>query len=159
MNWFQSIFGPHDAVPVIPGIPFSVTGQATIFGLDYHARNDRTDNGVGAFGYNTRDPRLIGCSLPIPVLLQSIGRENFGLIRRRQYLVSIHSHYSGKTITGVPIVDEGPAMWTGNCIDLTYGAVQAIGDHDNAICTYWILGADGKPVQIKGWAFSTHNIV
>lgn len=137
-----------------PQIPFSVTGRSTIFGLNFDGSIDRGDNGEGAFGDNTRDKNLIGCSLPIPVLAQSIGDDH--AIRLRHYTVSIYSHITSQSLSGVWIVDKGPATWTGNAIDLTYGATLALGHHDNGLVTYWITGTSGI-VQIRGWNWLEHT--
>jgi hypothetical protein len=139
-----------------PQIPFSVTGRSTIFGLNFDGSIDHADNGQGAFGYNTRDKSLIGCSLPIPILEQSIGKENYGFIRNREFTVSILSHVTDKYIRLVPIVDMGPAEWTGNLVDLTYGATEALGHHDNGVVTLWITEPQGV-IQIKGWNFGDHK--
>ena len=54
----------HVVVPSIlpPDPPYSITGRATIFGLNYDGSVDKSDNGQGFFGYNTRDKSLIGAS-------------------------------------------------------------------------------------------------
>jgi hypothetical protein len=152
----------------IPQIPFSVTGRSTIFGLNYDGSIDRTDNGRGAFGFNTRDRTLIGCSLPIPVIKQTFNSAGIAEIRRGARIWNetrkiqcdirafIQSHTTGRIIGQVLICDEGPALWTGNCLDCTYGLKKALGEHDNSIVTYWIMGPTG-PFQIKGWNFTTHH--
>ena len=114
-----------------PQIPFSVTGRSTIFGLNFDGSIDPTDNGKGAFGYYTRDKSLIGCSLPIPILEQSIGNDE--AIWEKKFTVSILSHVTGKYLRLVPVVDKGPAVWTGNAIDCTYGLTVALGHKDNGL--------------------------
>jgi len=142
----------HDSVTVPSPNHDSITGRSTIFGLNYNGSIDRTDNGEGYFGYNTRDKSLIGVSLPIPVVDQSIGNHRLQSvvksIKNKEY--TVHVIYGDKSIIA-PIVDVGPAAWTGNAIDLTYGAVQALSIPDNSIVSYEILNSKGDPIQIKGW--------
>jgi hypothetical protein len=43
----------------------------------------------------------------------------------------------------------GPAGWTGNAVDITKGAADALGIRDNSILNYQVLGPDGKPLPLK----------
>jgi hypothetical protein len=153
----------------IPQIPFSVTGRCTVFGLGYDGKKDPTDNGRGAFGENTTDRRLVGLSLPIPVIKATFNEAALQEIRRgaRQWnaqkivgcdiLGWAQSHVTGRVVGKILICDEGPALWTGNAIDATLGLKDALGEHNNSIVTYWIMGPTG-PFQIKGWNFAAHSL-
>jgi hypothetical protein len=146
--YFQNLTG-HD----------SVIGNGTTFGLDYDTGgNDAEDNGKGAFGYNTRDKNLAGASLPVSVIKNSIGDyENdpkvFEAIKRGDYQVMVQNENGDSTV--VPIVDSGPADWTGNAIDLTYKTSHDMGTQGKAKIGYQIIGPDGEVVPIKGYHHDT----
>jgi hypothetical protein len=137
----------------------SVIGNGTTFGLDYGSGgNDAEDNGRGAFGANTRDPTLAGAALPISVLKNSIGDyENdpaiFQAIKRGDYKVMVENENGDSTV--VPIVDAGPADWTGNAIDLTYKTSHDLGTQGKAKIGYQIIGPDGSIIPIKGYHHDT----
>jgi hypothetical protein len=157
--------------PAKPEVVSGVTGRSTVFGLNYSGSIDTGDNGQGFFGYNTRNKALLGVSLPVSVLDGTLGA--FGgkvadlgsravEIRPGKYLVPSVAHdiksgrfqvrvtnKAGKQIVA-SIVDVGPAAWTGNAIDLTYGAARALETHGDATVTYEMLD-NGEPIEIKGW--------
>lgn len=130
-------------------------GNATTFGLDYDTKGyDQEDNGHGAFGYNTRDPNLAGASLPISVIQNSIGDYTkdpkiFNAIKNGEYKVAV-TNQDGHTEV-VPLVDAGPAEWTGNAVDLTYKTSHDLGTQGKAKVGYQIIGPDGHPVPVKGY--------
>ena len=130
-----------------------VQGRATIFGLNWDASHDKGDNGEGYFGYNTRDQSLVGVSLPIAVINGTIGNykdhEIIKRIKSKAFQVKVKAH-TGKEIVA-PIVDVGPAKWTHNAIDLTFGATRALGLRDNSVVTYWVIDHEGNTVPIHGW--------
>jgi hypothetical protein len=137
-----------------------MVGSATTFGLDYDTGgNDAMDNGIGAFGHNTRDKNLEGASLPIAVVNNSIGDYQhdpkiFDAIKRGDYKVAVTN--ADGTTKVVPIVDVGPAEWTGNAIDLTYRTSHELGTEGKAKVGYQIIGPDGDTVKIKG--FHPHSV-
>jgi hypothetical protein len=130
-----------------------VQGRATIFGLNWDGSPDPTDNGQGYFGYDTRDKSLVGVSLPIAVINGTIGNykdpETIKRIKSKAFRVKVRAH-TGKEIVA-QIVDVGPAKWTHNAIDLTYGAARGLGLTDNSDVTYWVIDHDGNIVPIHGW--------
>ena len=132
-----------------------LVGAGTTFGLDYDSGGyDAEDNGQGAFGYNTRDKSLEGASLPISVIKNSIGDYQkdssiFQAIKRGDYKVAV-TNQDGTTRV-VPIVDAGPAEWTGNAIDLTYKTSHDLNTGGKAQLGYQIIGPDGDTVKIKGF--------
>ena len=137
----------------------SVTGCATIFGLNWDGSVDTADNGRGFYDYNTRDASLIGVSLPASVIDKTIGMHDdpkiFVQIKSLAYVVKVMSQ-SGASIEA-PIVDVGPAGWTGNAIDLTFGATRKLGLKDNCMVTYWIISSAHKSIPILGWVPSQRN--
>jgi hypothetical protein len=130
-------------------------GNATTFGLDYDTGGyDDQDNGKGAFGYNTRDKNLEGASLPISVIKGTIGDYEhdpkiYQSIRNGEYKVAV-TNQDGTTRV-VPIVDAGPAEWTGNAVDLTYKTSHDLGTQGKAKVGYQVIGPDGHPVPVKGY--------
>jgi hypothetical protein len=141
-----------------PDPPYSITGRATIFGLNYDGSVDKSDNGQGFFGYNTRDKSLIGASVPEEVLIATLGLTGLWghnaeavlkWAKEQQPVVMVWSQRTGKSALAA-LVDVGPALSTGNALDRTYGLCEALGDLDNGICTYCI-DVGGKPIELKGW--------
>lgn len=136
-----------------------MVGNATTFGLQYDdASNDPMDNGVGAFGHNTRDTSLEGAALPISVIKNSIGDYEhdpkiFAAIKNGDYKVAV-TNENGVTKL-VNIVDAGPAEWTGNAIDLTYRTSHDLGTQGKAKVGYQIIGPDGDTVPVKGYHSDT----
>jgi hypothetical protein len=170
--------GPGHTVTVDP--PFSVTGRATMFGLNYDGSIDRSDNGRGFFrdhttgtSYNTRDEALVGCSLPREVMLSTFlsidtwktvgidsiwAREGSNVqnyVTTNRPLITIDS--GGKTASNVPLVDAGPTAGTGNAIDLTFAVAHQLTTKGAALATYEIL-VDAKPLEIKGWNWNTRKV-
>jgi hypothetical protein len=152
VEWLRSLFVTKPVQPSVPKENEYVIGRSTIFGLNYNGSIDKGDNGLGYFGYNTRDKSLIGVSLPIPVIDESIGSHKLASvmeeIKTGKYKVRV-THNNISIIA--KIVDIGPAVWTHNAIDLTYGAVRALGIVDNSTVTYSILGPNGGFIPVKGW--------
>jgi hypothetical protein len=171
---------PAAPVPSTPGHfvqvdpPFSVTGRATIFGLEWSGAKDSQDNGEGFFkdpatnkSYNTQNKLLQGVSLPREVMLSTFGisdewrtrgisvvwKEKAGDLQKYveiyQPLITIDSN--GRSVAGVPLVDAGPSAYTKNAIDLTYATAHALYTEGDAKATYMIVGKDGKPIEVKGW--------
>jgi hypothetical protein len=141
------------------GLITSATGRSTVFGLNYDGSTDAQDNGQGFFTdpstgkpYDTRNPNLVGFSLPISVVNSTIGNRwdpnTQAAISQGKYKVQVTGP-NGKKVTG-PIVDVGPAAWTGNAIDTTKGAADALGIKDNSRLTYSIVDQNGKSIPIQG---------
>jgi hypothetical protein len=142
-----------------------LSGWATTFGLQPNTvvNDDGTvdvkyydpeDNGWGAFGYNTRDPKLVGGSLPVDVLTQSIGDyiHDPAIIRQIKngdYKIAV-TNANGQTEI-VPIVDAGPANWTGNLVDLTWAAQKKLGLSGKDQVDVQLIGPAGATIPIKGF--------
>jgi hypothetical protein len=160
--------------------PFSVTGRATMFGLNYDGSFDPADNGIGFFAdpgtgrsYNTRNEALKGCSLPREVMLSTflsidswktdgidrIWAQNAAsvqdYVKKNKPLLTIDS--AGKTAVDVPLVDAGPTAETRNSIDLTFFVAHQLKTNGEALATYEIL-VDGTPLEIRGWNFKTGEV-
>lgn len=101
-------------------------GYGTVFGLNLDGSIDYQDNGQGKFGYNTRNTTLVGVSLPKATLIAMFGNNYSSFIRANTPQIQVTNPATGATIVA-PIVDEGPAPWTGNAIDLTYAAAKSLG--------------------------------
>ena len=168
---------PVVSVPTSPGHmvtsnpPYSATGQATVFGLNYDGSQDQGDNGQGFFkdpatgqAYQTRSKTLAGASLPREVMLATfLGLENTQPINTvwSQYAGQVQEYVTkhnplltidsgGKTAQNVPLVDAGPTAATGCALDLTYYIARALETNGKALATYEIL-VGGKPIEIKNW--------
>jgi|GEM_PF-4738278 len=102
--------------------PKYLTGATTTFGRNLDGSVDGQDNGQGAWGANTRDPNLLGVSLPISMLRAKYGDENAA----NGKMVEVVNPRTGQKAT-VPIVDKGPGEDTGNMMDLTYGLAKQLG--------------------------------
>jgi hypothetical protein len=160
--------------------PFSVTGRATMFGLNFDGSFDPADNGIGFFtdpdtgrSYNTRNQGLKGCSLPREVMLSTflsidswktaginrIWARNSASVQeyvtKNKPLLTIDS--GGKTAANVPLVDAGPTAETRNSIDLTFFVAHQLNTKGAALATYEIL-VDGTPLEIKGWNFKSGQV-
>jgi hypothetical protein len=178
---------PIPSIPSTPGHfvqvdpPFSLTGRATIFGLEWSGAKDSQDNGEGFFKdtstgkpYNTQDKKLQGVSLPREVMLSTFGisdewrtRSISVVWKEKAYdlqkyvsdnapLITIDSN--GRSVSQVPLVDAGPSAYTKNAIDLTYATAHALYTEGDAQATYMIVGKDGKPIEIKGWDFKLGKV-
>lgn len=132
-----------------------IVGNATTFGLDYGTGgNDAEDNGIGAFGANTRDKNLEGAALPLSVIRNSIGDYEhdpaiYNAIKNGDYKVAVTNQVGVTKI--VPIVDVGPAEWTGNAIDLTYKTSHDLGTEGKAKVGYNIIGPGGETITANGY--------
>jgi len=112
--------------------------SSSVFGLNYDGSIDTQDKGKGAWGANTRDPSLKGVSLPEDVIRKNIGDPKDpatrSAINSGNYQVEVTT---GQGRTGLyPVVDMGPAPWTGKGIDLTYGTAKDLGLKDNSYVHY-----------------------
>lgn len=134
-------------------------GPATTFGLNYNGSIDQKDNGQGAFGHNTRDPRLVGASIAIPDLKRTFGD---GVVilqpdgsyktdprfaeaaRNGDIQVQVVSP-DGKIIQ-MPMVDVGPGAHTHNRIDLTYAASRLFRTQGKTILGYQFVDRYGRPL-------------
>jgi hypothetical protein len=133
-----------------------IVGNGTTWGLDYDSGKDDAEdpNPTTAFGFNSHDKDIEGASLPISVIKNSIGDyENdpniMAAIRRGDYKLAV-TNQDGLTKT-VPLIDAGPAEWTGNAIDLTYKTAHDLNTGGKAKVGYQLLGPDGQVVPIKGY--------
>jgi hypothetical protein len=133
-----------------------VVGNGTTFGLNYDGSADPMDSGKdSAFGYTTSDKTLEGASLPVSVIKNSIGDyttnpEIRDAIKRGDYKVAVTSA-DGNVTKVVPIVDAGPADWTGNSIDLTYRTSHDLNTNGKAKVGYRLIGPDGGTISVRGY--------
>lgn len=126
---------PQPRVITSPGWSFSVlvdgddlvvnNARATCFG----GANDPQDNGRTASGISTIPPGTLGCALPV-VTRDASGRLHaptagspLATTPRIPWKTPVHITCGGKTII-VPLIDNGPAKYTGNPIDLTVAAAR-----------------------------------
>lgn len=120
-----------------PGLNgYGGAGYATVFGRDLNNNIDKQDNGIGAFGANTRNSKLVGVSIPFGTAFKWFGQNYRDYIRKNNPQVEVQ--LGGKTITA-PIVDIGPAAWTKNDIDLTYAAAKALGSSGKDVVKYKLI--------------------
>jgi hypothetical protein len=121
-----------------PGLNgFGGVGIATVFGLNLNGSTDTQDlNGVGAFGANLRDPKLVGVSIPFGTAVRWFGKNYRQIIRETKPLVEVT--LKDKTIRA-PIVDLGPAAWTKNDLDLTYRTAKKLGSTGKDTVTYKLV--------------------
>jgi hypothetical protein len=163
--------GPTPGHTVTGNPPYSATGEATLFGLNYDGSQDTGDNGQGFFKdpktgqpYNTRSETLAGASLPREVMLctflgltttypiDTVWGEHASAVQdyvtKNTPLLTIDS--GGKTAENVPLVDAGPSASTGAALDLTYYIAHALETNGKAVATYEIL-VGGKAIAIKNW--------
>ena len=114
--------------PYLKGANLCADGvRATYFG----GVSDEMDSGITASGINTAaHPEILGCALPFRLSTRSgafgptLGSPIPHLLWNT--LVKITAPATGKVIT-VPLIDIGPNKRTGNGLDLTEAAVQALG--------------------------------
>jgi hypothetical protein len=134
-------------IPILPNQDGSYTGNASTFGLNPNGTLDTQDNGRGYFGYNTRDPNLKGVSLPHSVFRREIGDETDpnvqAAVKSGNYMVQVTGPNGQETL---PIVDLGPAAWTGKAADLTYAATKSLGTNGNGPVNYKIVKG-GQPTE------------
>lgn len=112
-----------------------ITGPTTVFGLDVDGNIDTQDNGVGAWGADTRDPSLMGVSLPFKTLERWYGKDYNEFIKNNKPMIEVTNPKTGKTILA-PIVDAGPAEWTGHELDLTFAAARELGSTGKDTMTF-----------------------
>jgi hypothetical protein len=169
---------PGHCVQVNP--PLSVTGQATLFGLNWNGSVDQGDNGSGFFidpstgtNYVTSVQTLGGVSLPREVMLSTFLKIDdwttdgidsswsyhasslIDWVRKNHPLVTIDS--GGFSAVSQPIVDAGPSAGTDNAIDLTYLTAHALSTQGDASATYMVL-LGGHPMPIRGWDFVNNRV-
>ena len=130
-------FDPSELVDELPPGAVRRTydlGPATVFGMNLDGSRDRQDNGVGAWGTRTDNTDIVGVSLPIKVIRDRFGKGDAAHGR----LVEVVNPRTGATILA-PIVDKGPAEWTGNALDLTHRAAHMLGSTGKDDMAYRIL--------------------
>jgi hypothetical protein len=97
--------------------------KATWFG----GPNDPSDNGNTASGITTRDkPNLLGCALPLPSRRSNLTLGTPFPTVPWQTKVRVKNLINQQEIT-IPLIDLGPAVKTGNGLDLTEAAFNALG--------------------------------
>ena len=118
--------------------------RATCFG----GSNDPQDSGETASGISTKfNPALKACALPMiyggpsKVMRKALGGSPLPVVPWRT-MVEVMSN--GKRLT-VPVIDLGPAKYTGNAIDLTIAAARFFDGNASATsfemqCSYRIIG-------------------
>jgi len=127
--------------------------RATCFG----GSSDPQDSGETASGISTKfNPTLKACALPMiyggpsKVMRKALGGSPIPKVPWKT-MVEIMSN--GKRLT-VPVIDLGPAKYTGNAIDLTIAAARFFQGNATATsfemqCSYRILGG-AKYLKGKG---------
>jgi hypothetical protein len=131
-----------------------IGARATCFG----GGNDAMDNGETASGISTKDhPELKACSLPMAydgtskALIKALGGSPIPKLPWKT-MVEI-TIPTGPKLT-VPVIDMGPAKWTGNALDLTLAAAKffnpkATANRFELACDFRILGG-AKFLKGKG---------
>ena len=129
----------------VDGADILVIGcRATCFG----GSNDPQDSGETASGISTKfNPTLKGCALPMIYTGQSKAlRKALGgsPIPKLPWRTMVQIMSNGKRLT-VPVIDLGPAKYTGNAIDLTIAAARYFKGTATATsfemeCSYRIIG-------------------
>lgn len=138
----------------------TLTTKATVFGLNMRGGYDSLDNGIGFMGANTRDPGLVGVSLPIEAFKDLYGGITAGknIIREQgSPLIEVTNPKTGQTIQA-PLVDLGPSQSQqskGVGLDLTYGAAQALGATGLDPMQYKVISAPGATGTIDPGEFGT----
>lgn len=126
----------------------SYATKATIFGLNLKGQPDSLDNGVGFMGANTRDPNLVGFSIPVEAFAAKYGGVSEGkrIIREQGApMLEVTNPKTGQTVQG-PLVDIGPGRGPqsrGVGLDATYGAAQQLGLTGMDGVTYNFVSAPG----------------
>jgi hypothetical protein len=133
-------------------------GNSTTFGLNYDGTYDREDNGRGAFGYNTRDPNLIGASVNTVDMQRMFPNDVWWqdgelqmteglkrLVRNGEIQVQVVDPRNGQTVQ-MPLVDIGPAAWTGNILDLTHAASHLFRTGGKAMLGFRLVSRYGQPL-------------
>jgi hypothetical protein len=121
-------FRKEQLPPTNPGSQGGIKTLATVFGLNMDGSIDAEDNGVGSpilGSINTRDPHLVGASIPIAVAKAQFG----ALASVRGHQVEV-THLANAAKIVAPIVDFGPSVaqvMKGMALDLTLGAQIALG--------------------------------
>ena len=123
-----------------------IGARATCFG----GSNDPQDSGETASGISTKaNPNLAACSLPMiytgasRALLKALGGSPLPRMPWKTMVQVTDAH--GNTYS-FPVIDLGPAKYTGNAIDLTIAAARlfnskATANNFEMICDYRIIGA------------------
>lgn len=121
-------FRKEDLSSLKPNSQGVITTMATVFGLNMDGSIDAEDNGVGSpflGSINTRDPHLVGASIPI-----ALAKGKFGSLKTvKGNKVEVTHLANGSRVTA-PIVDFGPSVAQvkkGMALDLTLGAQIALG--------------------------------
>lgn len=141
----------------------TLTTKATIFGLNQNGTHDNQDNGVGFMGANTRDPGLVGVSIPIDAFKQMYGSVSAGKQAIQQFgspQFEVTNPATGQTILA-PLSDLGPSLGPqkkGVGLDLTYGASQALGGTGLDTMNYRVASAPGSVGNILAGQFGTAPI-
>jgi hypothetical protein len=144
---FYDINGPGGEITIIPfrkeELPpnpdpqGAIKTMATVFGLNMDGSIDAEDNGIGSpllGSINTRDPHLVGASIPI-----AQAKEQFGSLKNvRGHQVEV-THLANAAKIVAPIVDFGPSVAQvkkGVALDLTLGAQIALGGNGKIPVAY-----------------------
>jgi hypothetical protein len=134
--------------------------KATVFGLNLRGGTDTLDNGVGFMGANTRDPNLVGFSIPVEAFVQKYGGITKGknIIREQGApIIEAYNPRTGQTVQG-PLVDLGPGKGPqsrGVGLDATYGAAQQLGLTGMDEVKYRFVSAPGATGTIQPGQFGT----
>lgn len=139
-----------------------VTCIATCFGY-----KDPGDDGKGAFGDNNNDPKLVGVSIPIPIIKETIGYEA-ELVHKHSVMVKIGDKVIKSRITDSGPGEKGALIWgrkdgLGHVLDLNKGACDALGIkydpvHASYKAQWWLVDEVGNVLEIKGLDAPRHYV-
>src|SRR5271166_4253045 len=157
---------PPPEQPPPKQVDYDVYGRNTIFHYNYDKSKDAEDpNSRGFFGYNLDDIGLVGAAVPVDILESQFGKftqklpdGTYSQLNTPEAKAAIArikaAHVVIKGADGqdynLPIVDiQGSFKNWHRAIDLTYGATQALGIHDDGYLSYRIVGSDGNPIPAQ----------
>jgi len=152
--------------PTVPSV--AIKSLATVFGLGYKGEPDPEDNGEGAFidmstgkPYDTR--KVVGVSVPIPILYPTIGTTDKEVVSKKLFTVSIFREKTSQVFPSLAIVDLGPGesvngqhallvdkSGNGHYLDRTYPLCKLMNSSDNEEVQWWIEDSAGNPLPFKG---------
>lgn len=115
---------------------------ATWFGGDSDPQDDgQTSSGLVTKGH----PTMVGCALPLPTVAATKGSP-IPIVPYLKTFVRINCLQADgtvKTVT-VPLIDCGPALYTGHAIDLTVQTFKDLGgDLEKGVLHVWFSIIDG----------------
>lgn len=131
----------------------SFSGRSTVFGTTGdHLLGHKTASGL------VLGPNTLGAAIPMDMGKRSPFTMGSGVpyFPLKGGKTSVTVNYKGKELT-IPVIDIGPATWTGNAIDLTAAATRALGfkPGDNPNVSYRI----NPPAMAEGGIINKPTLV